>query len=323
MSYAIFHPEKGKSTGGGLGFHIDRTEGHEHTYSHADPSRKHLNKDYTPVKWKDKPLSECINERVKEGYKGKKEVRKDAVKYITMTFTSDKEAMKGIFSDKDKINKWLKANYNFACREFGQENIVRFSLHMDESTPHLHCVVVPLLSDGRLSAKIVMGNIQNLQARQDRYAEEMKPLGLERGLKGGKAKHDGIVEYQGRVEKGLKDIEIKSISLPRTDHSFIKIETPPLLGRENWTENQNKAIREHQNDLIDKITTEHKNFFSAHLNQLQNKYLALQEKYFKLKSNKDLNLNKRESNLYKISQNLKEKYPEFKIDNRKKNGPKI
>ena len=34
---------KGNSSSGGIGNHIDRTEGKEHSYLQADPARKHLN----------------------------------------------------------------------------------------------------------------------------------------------------------------------------------------------------------------------------------------------------------------------------------------
>ena len=56
-------------------------------------------------------------------------------------------------------------------------------LHRDEKTPHLHVVTVNLTKDGRLSAKEILGNPKAMQERQDRYAEQMKSFGLERGLK--------------------------------------------------------------------------------------------------------------------------------------------
>ena len=37
MSYAVYHSEKGSISSGGIGNHIDRTPGAEHTYEHADP----------------------------------------------------------------------------------------------------------------------------------------------------------------------------------------------------------------------------------------------------------------------------------------------
>ncbi|RYY20022.1 MAG: hypothetical protein EOP41_09360, partial [Sphingobacteriaceae bacterium] len=64
-------------------------------------------------------------------------------------------------------------------------------LHLDEKTPHIHAIVVPLTADGRLSAKELMGNKKNLSLRQDRYGEAMASFGLIRGVRESKANHTG------------------------------------------------------------------------------------------------------------------------------------
>jgi hypothetical protein len=47
-----------------------------------------------------------------------------------------------------------KKNGSFAKATFGEENIIRMSLHLDEETP-FHCVSVPIIN-GRLSAKKIL-----------------------------------------------------------------------------------------------------------------------------------------------------------------------
>lgn len=37
--------------------------------------------------------------------------------------------------------------------EYGKENLLYATVHMDEITPHMHYGVVPITKDGRLSAK--------------------------------------------------------------------------------------------------------------------------------------------------------------------------
>lgn len=44
---------------------------------------------------------------------------------------------------------------------------------MDEATPHMHVVFVPLTPDHRLSAKEILGNRKKLIQWQDRYYEYM------------------------------------------------------------------------------------------------------------------------------------------------------
>src|SRR5690606_41099780 len=153
MGYAVFHASKGSGGGGKLGAHIDRDKSQKQTFKSADPEREHLNKDLIDNHYSKMKLPDAINERIKEGYKGKKALRKDAVKFIPMVLTGSHEEMKAIFKSSEKANAWVRANYDFVCKEFGKENIVRFTLHLDEKTPHIYAVVVPLTDDGSLSAK--------------------------------------------------------------------------------------------------------------------------------------------------------------------------
>ena len=108
-----------------------------------------------------------------------------------------------IFSDEKKKEAWIMANYDFICQEFGKENIVRFVLHMDEKTPHIHAVTVNLTKDGRLSARDVIGSRKMMQERQDRYADRMEEFGLKRGLRNTGIKHEDAKEYYKRMNEAL------------------------------------------------------------------------------------------------------------------------
>ena len=205
MGYAIYHIEKGNISSGGIGNHIDRKEGKEHSYKHADPERRHLNMNIVLPKNRQRmPLADAISDRIKEGYHGKKGIRKDAVKYCTHILTGSHEKMHDIFSSEKSAKEWINRNYTFMAKEFGEQNIVRFSVHLDEKTPHIHAVTVPLTEDGRLSAKEIVGNRTKMQARQDRYAEYMHKFGLERGIKGTGIKHETAKEYYARINNNLE-----------------------------------------------------------------------------------------------------------------------
>ena len=213
MGYTVWHMTKGK-VAGGLGHHIDRTEGKEHTYPHADKNKIHLNKEISIHK--DKDMFQAINEIIEnrkenEGLDKPKTVRKDAVRFVESIFSGSNSDMKSIEKNQ-KIDDWFQDNYDFACKEFGEENIVRFSMHLDEETPHIHCVSVPITDDGKLSAKKVMGNPIEMRKKQDRYADAMKKWGLERGVSGSNRKHDDRDSYMKRVrnaEKAIDNLEQK------------------------------------------------------------------------------------------------------------------
>jgi len=209
MSYAVYHLEKGSVSSGGIGNHIDRKIGAEHTYRHADPNLKDLNKSFDLNSYCSMPLHQAIEERIKEGYKSPKSIRKDAVKYTTHILTGSHEKMKEIEKNPKQFESWVIENKKFLEQEFGKDNIVRFVLHRDEKTPHLHAVTVNLTSDGRLSAKEIIGNRKEMQNRQDRYAQAMQSFGLERGIKNTGIKHEDAKTYYSRIKQS-NDVSGKS-----------------------------------------------------------------------------------------------------------------
>lgn len=259
MGYAVFHATKGSGAGGKLGAHIDRDQSQAQTFKSADPERKHLNVDLLNDGFSMMKLSKAIDEKIKQGYKGKKAIRKDAVKFLPMVMTGSHKEMKEIFADKIKADEWVRANYHFACKEFGAENIVRATLHLDEKTPHLHIVAVPLTKDGRLSAKEVFGDIKALSERQDRYAEAMKPFGLERGVKGSKSVHTSEGWYIGKQKEAEKTFldPLESLSLLERVNPYKKIEVLSeglKLAVRHKFDSDNKAEREQRkvSELVQK-----------------------------------------------------------------------
>lgn len=205
MGFAVYHATKMSASGAGLGDHIDRKEGQEHTFQNADPSRRQLNQSFAVTEHCSKPLHTAISDRIAEGYTGTTAIRKDAVRALSLVFTGTHEDMKAIEADPEKLQGWLKANYQFITQEFGKKNVVRLALHLDEKTPHLHAVVVPLV-EGKLTAKKLLGNRKDMSARQDRYAKAMEPFGLSRGVRGSKAVHNSEGWYLGQQKQAQEAV---------------------------------------------------------------------------------------------------------------------
>ena len=244
MGYCVYHVQKGSGSGGGLGSHIDREEGKERVYKNADPERTKYNANLAVTKYCEMPISKAIEERIKDGYTGKT-IRKDAVKYIMHMLTGSHDDMKAIFSDKEKRTQWVQQNYNFICDRYGKDNIVRFTLHVDEKTPHIHCVTVPLMSDGRLSAKLMIGDRDELKKTQDMYADYMSDFTLERGVRGSKARHTDVKEFYSRIN------EAKEIEISKTHVSKFELSDPPkLIGVADWKEKESKRINEFIDEAV-------------------------------------------------------------------------
>ncbi|MCP3965834.1 MAG: hypothetical protein GY718_05690 [Lentisphaerae bacterium] len=132
---------------------------------------------------------------------------------------------------------WLKDNFD--------DRIVDCRLHLDESTPHIHAVVVPLTADNRLSAFELFSR-KTLSFLQTSYAKQLKSLGLKRGIKGSKAKHIDIKQYYADVNS--KDL----FKLPR-------VKPPPgamLLKkqREEYATKLNKSLLEQLTPTFRKAT---------------------------------------------------------------------
>lgn len=93
---------------------------------------------------------------------------------------------------KSNAIEWLNERY-------GKENVVNITVHLDETTPHIHAIVVPIDSKGKLNARSFFGGRDKMREMQDSYANKMKPLGLVRGVEGSKAQHTTIKEFYGML----------------------------------------------------------------------------------------------------------------------------
>ena len=54
------------------------------------------------------------------------------------------------------IEDWAVDVYNFMAKKYGEENIVAFVVHLDEKNPHVHCTVLPVAEDNKISWKKVI-----------------------------------------------------------------------------------------------------------------------------------------------------------------------
>jgi len=148
--------------------------------------------------------------------------RKDAVVVVEYLLTTSPEWAKNASEDDQKrffalSMKWLQDKY-------GNENIIAATIQHDETTPHLSAFVVPITRDGRLSAKEYIGNKSKMSADQDTFAKAVSELGLERGIRGSKAKHQEISQYYARVN------DVKPINPQVVDDLLPKTTKKGLLG---------------------------------------------------------------------------------------------
>lgn len=145
-------------------------------------------------------ITEKIEQAIKKRVTGR--VNATSNRAVSIIFGGNREQMRKLaFGDQtinddgtnwdvnscSGIHQWAKDIYDFCCREFGEDNIASFIVHLDELNPHAHAVIVPITKDGRLSAKDMFGGSDLNQAKakmrdlHSRLAEVNEKYGLERG----------------------------------------------------------------------------------------------------------------------------------------------
>ena len=147
------------------------------------------------------------------------------------------EETNGHLVRQPEIEQWAKDIYGFVCREFGEENVASFIVHLDETGPHAHCVFVPLTADGRLCSKEVLGGKNKIEARQHmrdlhtRLAEVNRKYGLDRGddIQVTGARHRSTAEYNRDLHRENTRLETlisdKSGQLSQLEEQIKKAET--------------------------------------------------------------------------------------------------
>ena len=143
----------------------------------ADPERTAaLNKEYVNTDRAD--YWSLAEQRIAEVVTRK--VRDDQVRAMEFVLTASPEWFKrGADGQAEDMreSKWVADNLHFLKEKFGEKNVVSFTLHQDEKTPHVHAVIVPITPDGRLSAK----ELFTPKTLRELHAEKTKQQNLQTG----------------------------------------------------------------------------------------------------------------------------------------------
>ncbi|RIO74180.1 MobV family relaxase, partial [Staphylococcus gallinarum] len=196
----------------GIQKHVQR-ENNNYENEDIDHNKTHLN--YDLVNDNKQNFNNLIEEKIEQNYTGKRKIRTDAVKHIDGLITSDNEFFNNQTPEDTK--QFFEHAKEFLEQEYGKDNLLYATVHMDEKTPHMHYGVVPITTDGRLSAKEVVGNKKALTEFQDRFNEHVKQQGydLERGQSRQvtNAKHEQMSQYKQKTEYHKQEYERESQKL--------------------------------------------------------------------------------------------------------------
>ena len=91
-----------------------------------------------------------VNDRIERFRESTRKVRKDAVVLAEGVATASPEFFEG--KSCDEVMAYFDDVFEFCKAEFGERNLVHFTVHMDGITPHAHFGFTPI-KDGTLSWK--------------------------------------------------------------------------------------------------------------------------------------------------------------------------
>lgn len=221
MGYGICRVQKVKAAAvGSMQYHNDRLPG-EHSNPNIDHSKRGDNAEFI----KHGSYRAEVTDRIERFRKSDRKVRKDAVVLVEGVMTASPEFFEG--KSRDEVMAFFRDGFDFVKSEVGEGNMVHFTVHMDESTPHAHFGFTPI-KDGTLSWKNYFDGRDALRGWQDRFFEKVsKPWGLERGEKDTGRTHKDATQMRRDAEREIKELDKRKECL-RQEVEEMEAATPSL-----------------------------------------------------------------------------------------------
>lgn len=190
VGYAVVHMMKIKSGAvGGIQSHNNR-EHEPKTNPDVDITRSEDNYDLISCD----NYKRSIKEKLSNLVENSRAVRKDAVVVCNFIVTSDNETMNALGADRQR--EFFQDSVKWFSDRYGADRVLNATVHMDETTPHLHIGVMPITQDGRLSAKAIFTKTE-MKAIQTEFARDVgEKYGLERGVEGSDRTHLSEIRYK-------------------------------------------------------------------------------------------------------------------------------
>ena len=224
MGYAVLHLDKAPGNEAAMTAHIARTK----IPTNASPERTCLNEELVEFPEEVADRTEAISYRLEHAGLTRK-IGTNQVRVIRVMLTGSHDAMKRI-EEEGRLPEWCADNLAWLRETFGTENVVSAVVHRDESTPHIHAAVVPIVTGARRKARTVpsetpgkrhyrpksaarprlcaddvMSRVR-LKQYQDTYAAAMSKYGLERGIDGSEARHITTQEFYRQTIAQQQDL---------------------------------------------------------------------------------------------------------------------
>ncbi|MCD8319066.1 MAG: plasmid recombination protein [Paraprevotella sp.] len=159
----------------------------------------------------------------------------------TQPVNLDKGADNSHLQRCSEIEQWAKEVYDWCAKRCGLENIIGFQVHLDESSPHIHALIVPVGQRAKSGLECVMWSAKFGKSRYEYgqilremqtslYEEVGRKYGLERGdsIDGCYVQHLHKRDYIRKLTKEARQAETAVKGLQTM---IRKLEREMLAGR--------------------------------------------------------------------------------------------
>ena len=183
---------------------INQEEKRKKQYDDIEKEKSHLNKNYTAdndyIKMYNKVMQNDYYTKPDKYGRTHKEPKIKAIGFIT-TFSPE-------VKDKINLDIWVNENIEYFKNLF-PDCPLSVTLHLDQTTPHLHVFVIPVTKSGKISKSSFINGKKDMFQLQDTYADSMKKFGLERGIHKEKKDKNHTSEQQITKYKKIKNANMK------------------------------------------------------------------------------------------------------------------
>ena len=273
VSYSVFRIQGIKTTGDLVGISKHNKDRVSHTNQDIDTSKSKDNIILIECNNYNSKFNDIVAPMKQEHTERMKTMRADRIKTFNqhinsskndvafeMVFTSDNEFFDGL--NRNDIKKWAEKSLDFVTKDLGIErrNILHAIVHMDEKTPHLHVVAVPLVKTYNkkqnkdvwsISRRQYINGKSQLSKAQDIYNQRMNESGykLDRGEKGSSKEHTTKAQYIDKLLSENKELKRQNKEL----RDGVPKDNIKIWDNNNKLHNENESLKIQNESMFEYI----------------------------------------------------------------------
>ena len=234
MSYLVFHMDKFKKEAvRGIQSHNLRER---KSHSNPDIDAQRSCKNYELLEGASSDYARAVQNRI-DDLLLTKSVRRDAVHMCGLIVSSDRDFFQRL--GPEETRRFFEESKAFLTEFVGKENVISAMVHMDEKTPHMHFLHVPVTKDGRLNANSIYTR-ESLKILQTEFHRHLHSKGfdIQRGVEqepGSKKKHLDTREFKQQQE---------ALNSLHADAAVLEKEALTLTGKVNTLMEEESILQE-------------------------------------------------------------------------------